>query len=115
MTTKKMSGPTVRLVDPESATANRVMKPGELVHPIGRNHSEMVKFARGDSNFGPIIEMLRHLCGLLDTRDISTAGPDKSSHVEPTIVLSSYTKYQDTDDEEKRRLWLQNLKRRMNC
>jgi len=68
--TQQLDGPPSILVDPDSATANRVQEPGSLVHPIGRNHSEIVKFTRSDPNLSPIIEYLRHVCGLSEPHGV---------------------------------------------
>lgn len=65
--TGKMTGPSAVLVDPDSATTHRLDKSPSSVHPVSRNHSEMVKFTRTDANTGPIIDLIRRVCGLVGT------------------------------------------------
>lgn len=83
--TGKMTGPDAILVDPDSATTHRVKSKtsASSVHPIPRNHSEMVKFTRGDPNLGPIVELLRRVCGLPGNesvgKDIEMLGTATSS------------------------------------
>ena len=54
-----MTGPLSILVDASSATHGR---PGEdqvhHIHPINRNHSEMVKFCRKDVDYGVVLGFL---------------------------------------------------------
>lgn len=55
-----MSGPPSVLVDASSATHCR---PGEDqvfdIHPINRNHSELVKFSRKDVDYGVVLGVLQ--------------------------------------------------------
>lgn len=54
-----MTGPPSVLVDASSATHGR---PGEdqvhHIHPLNRNHSEMVKFGRKDVEYGIVLGFL---------------------------------------------------------
>lgn len=55
-----MTGPPSVLVDASSATHGR---PGEdqahHIHPLNRNHSEMVKFGRKDVDYGTVLDFLK--------------------------------------------------------
>ncbi|KAK0614445.1 hypothetical protein B0T14DRAFT_309339 [Immersiella caudata] len=69
--TSAMTGPPSVLVDPDSATGYRISEAPSFVHPISKNHSDLVKFTRSDPNIIPIVELLRRVCGLdaLDDED----------------------------------------------
>jgi len=95
--TSKMTGPSAILVDPDSATAHRVNESPSSVHPIARNHSELVKFTRTDSNTGPVIDLMRRLCGLTD---INSKDDDAKVHFDAVAWLTLGAKPNDPMEDE---------------
>jgi len=63
------SGDPSRLVSPESATSHYCRKNKAVTIPINRNHSDMVKFTRGDTNLGSIISSLKDMLPPSKTTD----------------------------------------------
>jgi hypothetical protein len=84
----KMTGPHAILVDPDSATTHRVKECPLSVHPIARNHSEIVKFTRTDPNTGPVIELVRRMCGLAE---IDTEDSGSKIHLDADVVTSLHS------------------------
>ena len=95
--TGKMTGPHAILVDPDSATAHRINECNSNVHPIARNHSEIVKFTRSDPNTGPIIEFLRRVCGIADS---NAADDDAKIHFDALAWLRSGPTTNEFGDSE---------------
>ncbi|KAH8895466.1 hypothetical protein GQ53DRAFT_715140 [Thozetella sp. PMI_491] len=60
--TWERNGPPVVLVNPDSATCRYNRKNKAITIPINEDHSNMVKFSRGDLNLGPVLSCLRELC-----------------------------------------------------
>lgn len=52
------------LVSPDSATCHYYRKDKSLTIPINKDHSNMIKFSRGDSTLGPVLVSLKELCSL---------------------------------------------------
>jgi len=105
--TGKMTGPLAVLVDPDSATRHRVNESTSSVniYPVSRNHSEMVKFTRTDPNTGPIIDLIRHVCGLAGTGavgDIAATLADKVASLNAATGLTGPIK--ETKEERRKRL-----------
>lgn len=73
------------LVTPESATCHYCRKDRSLTIPINENHSNMVKFGRGDPNLGVIIYSLSELCSSTQYRSANPQSiePDQSAGHEP--------------------------------
>ncbi|KAH6641222.1 hypothetical protein F5144DRAFT_482650 [Chaetomium tenue] len=94
--TRKMTGPSAILVDPDSATAHRIKESAPSVHPIARNHSEMVKFSRADPNTGPIIHLLRRVCGLSDA---ATEPDDLGAQSDSLAKLMTSAKFRSDDPD----------------
>lgn len=90
---KKVVGPEAILVVPDSATAYRVNGSGSgpRVHPIARNHSGLVKFTRSGQNTGPIIEVLRRLCGLNEVIGGATDEVEADLKVSGRPILGAVT------------------------
>ncbi|KAM0511390.1 hypothetical protein ACHAPE_009905 [Trichoderma viride] len=57
-------GPLAVLVNTDSATCHYYSKDKSLTIPINKDHSNMVKFSRGDNDLGKIIVSLKELCSL---------------------------------------------------
>jgi hypothetical protein len=106
--TGDMTGPRSILVDPDSATGHGVKDFPAFVHPIGRTHSDMVKLTRSDPNTGPIIELLRRVCGLDSIQD-GNPDNDRFSSTQSRTVAWSHTEmntywHQTGESDEKRLL-----------
>src|SRR4051812_22908419 len=59
------------LVNPDSATSHYFRKDKSVTIPIHKNHSNMVKFTRGDTSLGIIIASLAELCSRTQLADHS--------------------------------------------
>ncbi|KAL7895514.1 hypothetical protein HDV64DRAFT_95259 [Trichoderma sp. TUCIM 5745] len=57
-------GPSAALVNIDSATGHYHRKDKSLMIPINKDHSNMVKFSRGDNDLGKILISLKELCSL---------------------------------------------------
>ncbi|KAK3319651.1 hypothetical protein B0T19DRAFT_270056 [Cercophora scortea] len=60
-TWNKQGTPTV-LVSPDSATNNQCRKDKSVTIPINRDHSNMVKFSRGDAQLGIVLSSIIEVC-----------------------------------------------------
>ncbi|KAK0638476.1 hypothetical protein B0T16DRAFT_496779 [Cercophora newfieldiana] len=102
----KMTGPHSILVDPDSATKHRVSESPSSVHPIARNHSDMVKFTRNDPNTGAIIELTRRVCGLaeVDAEDEGAKIPHNAAEQLNLVVPNGRLEDHGSDEERRQRL-----------
>ncbi|KAI9167908.1 Protein SERAC1 [Paramyrothecium foliicola] len=67
------NGPPTVLVTRDSATSRYATKDKSLTLPINADHSNMVKFSRGDANLGPIILLLTDFCTAQDSSIVSVS------------------------------------------
>ncbi|KAK0638583.1 hypothetical protein B0T16DRAFT_227181 [Cercophora newfieldiana] len=80
------TGPPAVLVSPESATCHYYRKNKAATFPINEDHSNMVKFSRGDPNLEVVTQFIREL-GAVESLSRSSTSVD----VESQLGLSTQT------------------------
>jgi hypothetical protein len=98
------------LVSPDSATCHYYRKDKSLTIPINKDHSNMIKFSRGDSSLGPVLISIKELCSLeklttgfpppeddiaWDSRSIAPSLETDATLVENTLLMEQEAMLRD--------------------
>ena len=91
------TGKSAVLVNPESATCRNYREDRSLTIPINEDHSNMVKFSRGDPNLGVILHSIAEFCS---PRSLRRRGADPSIDIPSGLRVHAITAEGVTDSTE---------------